>query len=263
MPNHPPDRLDEQTLRQALGARPFQFHPVVSSTNDLARAWAERGAPHGSLVLAEEQSAGRGRFARPWSAPPETALLMSVVLRPRLAPARLTYLTMLGAVAAAETLEPLAPGQVALKWPNDVQLAGRKVAGVLVESAWSGDDLVFAVLGLGLNVRIDFADTPLEGRATSLEIVSGRPVRRAALLAALLTRIDHWALRLSAAEVAEELFAVWRARLATLGQPVSAQTQTETISGVAEAVDPEGALLIRRADGSQARVTAGEVTLSG
>ena len=126
------DTLTDQRLRAALGARPFRYFPQVGSTNDIARQWALDGAPAGSVVLTDEQLTGRGRFGRVWSAPSCTALLMSVIIRPRAA--RIPRLTMLGAVAVAEVLEEIAPGKVTLKWPNDVRLEGRKVAGVLPEA---------------------------------------------------------------------------------------------------------------------------------
>src|SRR5579871_4891908 len=135
------DLLTEARLRAALGARPFRFEPQVGSTNNIAHDWALTGAPSGSVVLTEEQLTGRGRFGRGWSAPPGMALLMSVILRPRIAGNRLARLTMVGAVAVGEVLEGIAPGQVSLKWPNDVWLAGRKVAGVLPEAIWQGDAL--------------------------------------------------------------------------------------------------------------------------
>src|SRR5258707_12440534 len=123
------------SLQVALGARPFRFYPQVGSTNDSARQWALEGAPAGSVVITEEQFAGRGRFGRTWSAPAGTALLMSVIVRPRIPQEQLPRLTMVGAVSVAEALEELLPAQVGLKWPNDVQLQGKKVAGILAEIA--------------------------------------------------------------------------------------------------------------------------------
>jgi BirA family biotin operon repressor/biotin-[acetyl-CoA-carboxylase] ligase len=236
--------LNESRLRAALGLRPFRFEAQTGSTNDLARQWALDGAPAGSAVIAEEQTAGRGRLGRSWSAPLGTALLVSAILRPDVLPGHLPRLTMVGAVAVAEVLAELAPGQVGLKWPNDVLLAGRKVAGVLPEAIWEGERLSAVVLGIGLNVRVDFAGTPLASRAISVETITGTTVDRVLLLAALLHRVDHWSARVGDSTLLE----AWRSRLTTLGQRViasSADGQTGPIAGLALDVDADGALLLQ------------------
>jgi BirA family transcriptional regulator, biotin operon repressor / biotin---[acetyl-CoA-carboxylase] ligase len=250
--------LNEARLRAALGARPFRFEAQTGSTNDIARQWALAGAPPGSVVLTEEQSAGRGRFGRAWSALPGTALLMSMILRPRVSQEHLPRLTMVGAVSVADVLDDLAPGQVSLKWPNDVHLAGRKVAGILPEAIWQGEQLAAVILGIGLNVRVDFANTPLAERAISIETVTGTPVDRATLLDKLLRRIEHWSPYLGDSSLVE----AWRARLETLGRRVTAMGAGDAISGQAVGVDENGALLLQSGDGAVHRVIAGEVTLS-
>ncbi len=252
------DILSETSLREALGSRPFRFERQVGSTNDLAREWAEQGAQSGSVVVTDEQVTGRGRFGRKWSAPPGTALLMSVILRPRVTPTRLPRMTMVGAVSLSEVLAEIVPGKVSLKWPNDVWLSGRKVAGILPEALWRGETLIAVVLGIGLNIRIDFAGTPLEDRAISLESMQGVHVERAALLSKLLRRIDHWSQR-----IADPLLvSTWRGQLNTLGQRVTVHTSDSSISGQASGVDDDGALLLRLDDGTIQRVVAGEVTLA-
>jgi BirA family biotin operon repressor/biotin-[acetyl-CoA-carboxylase] ligase len=253
--------LNESRLRAALGARPFRLAQRTGSTNDIARQWAVDGAPAGSVVIAEEQTAGRGRFGRSWSAPAGSALLVSVIVRPDASSSYLPRLTMVGAVSMAEVLAELTPGQVSLKWPNDVLLNGRKVAGVLPEAIWEGERLSAVVLGIGLNVRVDFAGTPLVNRAISVEAVTGTTVDRAALLAALLGRVDHWSARLGD----PALSGTWRGWLSTLGQRVAAShadRQTGRIIGLALDVEADGALLLRTDDGLVHRVVAGEVTLA-
>jgi BirA family biotin operon repressor/biotin-[acetyl-CoA-carboxylase] ligase len=253
--------LSESRLRAALGTRPFRFAQRIGSTNDLARQWALDGAPAGSVVVAEEQTAGRGRFGRSWLAPAGSALLFSVILRLDAPPDHLPRLTMVGAVAVAEALSELAPGQVRLKWPNDVLLTGRKAAGVLPEAIWEGERLSAVVMGIGLNVRVDFAGTPLANRAISIETVTGTTADRAALLAVLLSRVDHWSARLSDPALAE----TWRGWLSTLGQRIAASGadgQSGQIVGLALDVDADGALLLQTDDGLTHRIVAGEVTLT-
>jgi BirA family transcriptional regulator, biotin operon repressor / biotin---[acetyl-CoA-carboxylase] ligase len=250
------DQLSDARLRQVLGARPFRYFPQVGSTNDIAREWALEGAPAGAVVITDEQLTGRGRFGRAWSAPPGTALLMSAIIRPRAA--RIPRLTMVGAVAVGEVLEEIAPGKVSLKWPNDVRLDGRKVCGILPEAIWQGDQFVAVILGLGLNVRIDFKNTDLEQRATSIEAITEIAVDRAVLLDKLMRRIDYWSMRVMERTLLEK----WRDWLVTIGSRVTASGETRQITGQAVGVDDDGALLLRTDDGTIHRVIAGEVTLS-
>jgi BirA family biotin operon repressor/biotin-[acetyl-CoA-carboxylase] ligase len=254
--------LTEGRLRAALGDRPFKLLIETASTNDIARAWAEDGAAAGSVVVAEMQHQGRGRFGREWHAPAVTSLLTSLVLRPALAPAQLTRVTMLAAVSIAEVIEPLVPhpSLVRLKWPNDVRLVGKKVAGVLSEASWRGDRADYVIVGIGLNVRVNFEKTPLAATAISLESVTHQVADRAALLTSLVVRLDGGATRLGA-EGGTALWKAWRSRLDTLGKQVTVQAADRQIVGLAADVDEDGALLIREPNGVTTRVVAGEVTL--
>jgi BirA family biotin operon repressor/biotin-[acetyl-CoA-carboxylase] ligase len=249
--------FSDQRLRDALWPRPFRFYERAGSTNDIATAWAQENAPSGAVVVADEQLSGRGRFERTWVAPPATGLLFSVILRPRLAPDYLSRVTMIGAVSLLEALGGLTDG-LALKWPNDVLLRDRKVAGILAEANWQGDQLSFVVLGIGLNVSMQFAGTPLETTAISLAEATPRPIDRAALLAEILRRIDYWTPR--AGEI--ELWEKWRAHLVTLDQSIQVTLgDGQTIIGKAADVDEHGALQLIDKDGGTHRLLAGEVTL--
>lgn len=261
--------LTEARLREALGDRPFRLFEEIGSTNDDARDWATAGARAGSVVVAELQTQGRGRFGRAWEAPAGTSLLMSVILRPTIAAAQFGQITMLAAVAVAEALEPLLmnPDMLRLKWPNDVQVAGKKVAGLLPEASWQGDHAEFVVVGIGLNVRVNFRGTALEPHATSIERYAPpimHPLDRTVLLGRLLARLEAWSAEIDAGGIgAITLWQHWRERLNTLGAMVIARgADSQQISGEAVDVDRDGALLIREADGTIARVVAGEVTLA-
>lgn len=255
--------LSQESLDAVLGLRPFRFFPQIDSTNDHARAWLLEGAPAGAVVIADEQTTGRGRFQRTWNAPPGTAILMSVILRPEVAPSKLGRATMVGAVSVAEalaTVPSLPMEMIGLKYPNDVLLVGRKVAGILAEAVWEGDRLVGVVLGIGLNVRIDFTGTALATAATSIERVTGVSIHRTDLADRLLKRVDHWAARIGE----RSLFNAWRGRLTTLGQRVSVRLSgddTWAIQGLAQDVDEEGALIVRDDSGADHRIIAGDVTL--
>lgn len=247
----------DERLRDALWPRPFRFYERAGSTNDIAANWAQENAASGSVVIAEEQLTGRGRFERTWVAPPGTALLFSTILRPRLVPERLSRMTMIGAVSLIEILSEFAD-DLSLKWPNDVLLKGRKLAGILPEANWQGNQLAFVVLGIGLNIQIDFTGTPLEHTAISLGKAIGRSIDRGKLLADILRRIDYWTPR--AADI--ELWRAWRSRLATLNQNIQVTfPDGQTIMGKASDVDEDGALQLIDREGVLHRLLAGEVTL--
>lgn len=251
--------LNADTLAARL-KRPHRFYPHAGSTNDLARAWLLDGAPAGSVIVADEQRSGRGRLGRGWATPPGVALAVSVILLPPRD--ALHQLTMLGALSIAETLDLLAADaphavSVGIKWPNDVLLAGKKVSGVLVESEWAWDTLRGAVVGMGLNVRVDFSGTDLADKAISIEPSLGRPVDRTDLLVALLARVDHWAARLGT----PGLQRAWTDRLVTLGQRVTVSTAQGTYVGLAEGVGVGGALLLRDDHGTLHTLHAGDIAL--
>lgn len=244
---------------RVLGRR-VVYHYRVASTNDVAKQMADAGEPEGTLVIADEQTAGRGRLGRAWIAPPRASILMSLILRPHLEPrqaARVMMAVSLGAcdgIRAATGLEPQ------IKWPNDILLRGKKCGGILAEASTSGERIDYVIVGLGLNVN--FAAESVEeipADATTLADELGQPVRRAPLTQNLLRAIERYYLKLCAGENLRE---VWIARLITLKQRVRAQTTGGAEEGVAEDFDADGALLLRRADGSLVRLIAGDVTLS-
>jgi BirA family biotin operon repressor/biotin-[acetyl-CoA-carboxylase] ligase len=265
-----PDVFTLDTLRQTLGERPFRFFEQIGSTQDAAREWAQadpglpgdRPGQRVAVVIAEEQTAGRGRQGRRWHAQPHSSIMFSAILKPRLVPEQLPRVTMLGALAVADSLRPLVGDDLALKWPNDVLIGRKKVCGILAETTWIGETPVAVILGIGLNVRTNFAGIDLITSATSVEAALGRPVDRLDLLSTLLARIDHW----GAVIDQPVLIDTWRASLATLGKRVRVYTephkeQSPFYSGIAEAVDDDGALLVRRASGEIRRVLAADVGL--
>ncbi len=238
-------------------------HPVylfqrIGSTNDEAKRLAVSGAPEGALVLAETQTAGRGRAGRTWLTPPGAALALSLVLRPNVTPRQAARLTMLAGVAVCEALEAVAGVRPALKWPNDILLGERKAGGILVESGLAGERLEYAVLGIGLNVSAAPPPEQVEFPATALEVESGRVVDRLTLLAAIL---DALAAHYDGLAEGTALQAAWQARLAWLGQTVVARTAAGEVTGLAEGVDADGALLVRLASGEQQRLLAADVRL--
>ncbi|MBN1678738.1 MAG: biotin--[acetyl-CoA-carboxylase] ligase [Anaerolineae bacterium] len=259
------DRFSTQSLGAVLGDRPFCFSESTGSTQDIAREWAlaEPDLPPGAVVITEEQTGGRGRQGRVWFSPPGACLLFSVIQRPAIAPQRLPRLTMAGGLAVIETLAPLVGERARLKWPNDVLIDGRKVCGILSEATWIGDRLAVVIIGIGINIRVDFSGMDLDGIATSLEPELGRTVDRHTLLTDMLRRVDAWAARANDPAILD----AWRDHLGTLGKRVTVylephQDSGASFAGVAETVDDDGALLVRTDSGDVRRVLAADVGLA-
>lgn len=227
---------------------PHQHHAVVDSTNTLAKQLAEQGAPHGTTITADEQTAGRGRQGRVWVAPVGSALLMSVIARPVIDSYKLAPLA--AALAVAETCERLADVSTKIKWPNDVWIDGRKVSGILVEARPDQvEERSWLVVGIGLNTSVRLEDMPedLQRTATSLNLPAGTDA-----LSPLLERLDHW-LHAEPAQTVE----AWRERDALRGREISWADG----SGLAAGVDDQGNLLARGCGGGVTTLRAGEVHL--
>ena len=260
-----PDRLGELEVRPLLNThdvgQALHWYEEVGSTNDVAKELADEGALHGEVVIAERQSAGRGRRGRSWSSPPRKNLYLSVVLRPDLPPARAPEVTLLAAVAVCQAVRRAGVASAAIKWPNDVLASGRKLAGVLTEMAAEVERVQWLVVGIGVNVNAAADDFPDELRelATSLLIERGDPVPRALFAAALLTALEEWLDR-HAVEGFAPVRAAWREMSDTLGREVRVRVGSADLVGLAEDVDETGALLVRTASGLE-RVVAGDVEM--
>lgn len=228
----------------------------VGSTQAEVARLAAGGAPEGLVVTARHQRAGRGRLGRAWWDRPGESLLVSVLLRPRIAPSRAPQLTLVGALAVIDAVGAatgLVPG---IRWPNDVLATGRKICGILAEAATdAAGSLERVILGIGLNVNQEAFPPEVAGRAASLRMLTGRAHDREALLGALLEALDS-RYRAFVTAGTEELAAAWRERCVTLGERIRAADGRE---GVAVDLDASGALLLRADDGAVHRVVAGEV----
>lgn len=257
-----PDRVTPLELTPLLNThdlgRTIHYRDTLPSTNDFAFKLAQEGAFHGEVVIAEEQTQGRGRRGRSWVSPPNANLYFSVVLRPDVPPQRAPELTLVTAVAVAETLRE-AGADAEIKWPNDLQVSGKKVAGILTELSAEPDAVHFVIVGVGVNLNVRDAELPEDVRrlATSVAEVRKQKVPRALFAAALLTRLEQWLDR-----HAEEGFGpvreIWKQLSATLGRDVLVRTERREFTGRAVDIDESGALLVRTAEGTE-RVLAGDV----
>jgi BirA family biotin operon repressor/biotin-[acetyl-CoA-carboxylase] ligase len=234
------------------------YYPQVDSTNDVARELAAHDVPEGALAIADHQTAGRGRRGRVWIAPPRTNLLMTALFRPRIEPEDAGRLVMVCGLALAEAVEQVGVRPVEVKWPNDLLLGGKKFVGILPESGIVGFKLAWLIVGMGVNVNQRFEPPDsLAETATSLYTYTGHPYDRAYVLVRIVQALNRWYARLRE----EALVEAWRARCSTLGRRIRVGTAGGVLEGVAEVIDPQGALWLRDDDGERHRLTASEVTL--
>jgi BirA family biotin operon repressor/biotin-[acetyl-CoA-carboxylase] ligase len=262
-----PDVLHADDLYSRLGkvrviGREIQVFEETTSTNDVMSRMARSGVKEGMVIFAEAQTKGRGRMGREWISPPRKGLWMSALLRPNMSPQAATQLTIASATAMARAVT-LQTGIVPeIKWPNDILIHGKKVAGILTEMSAELDHLQEVILGIGIDVNLGADEFPADLRkiATSLRIESGAMVDRAALAVHVLRELDRDYQRIQLGQfddVAEE----WQERCSTLGARINVRVGERVIRGMAEALDADGALLLRGPHGHLERIIGGDVTM--
>jgi BirA family biotin operon repressor/biotin-[acetyl-CoA-carboxylase] ligase len=256
--------MDEKRIATVVDGLPLKkwaYLEQVGSTNDVAAEWQAAGQPAPALVVANEQTAGRGRQGRSWHTPPGSALALSLLLEAELAATHLGRAPGLGGLSVCSALEDLYGLQPQIKWPNDVLLDGKKVCGVLAEAQWSGNQEAALILGIGINVAAPSVPPPktLSFPATCVENALGRPVDRVELVGAVLRQTFTWLEGIAD----EDFIAAWQQRLAYKGQLVTlaigaaAPPLRATLRGLAA----DGSLVADLADGRQKVFAAGEITL--
>ena len=258
---HADDILSRLELPRIV-AREVQVFQETSSTNEIVDRLARDGVAEGVVVFAESQSAGRGRLGRRWFSPPGCGLWFSVLLRPPLRPQSATQLTVLSAVAVARGIERETGLHPEIKWPNDIVFGTRKCGGILLELGAELDHIRHVVLGIGIDVNVAPEEFPSELRqvATSLREQAGHKLDRTALSVAILRELDAAYARLRRGDF-HEVSDEWVRRCTTLGKGVRIQMGDRMIVGTAEALDEEGALLVRTMHGRLERIVGGDVTL--
>jgi BirA family biotin operon repressor/biotin-[acetyl-CoA-carboxylase] ligase len=244
-------------LETSIIGQKIIYFPSLPSTMDAARREARRGAAESTVIIAGEQTRGRGRMQRTWFSTSGN-IALSIILYP--AAASLPYLIMIASLAAARSIESVTGLKAQIKWPNDILIGGKKVCGILIENEVKGDKVAYSIVGIGINVGLRPADyTGIEVTATALEKEAGREVSKADIVSRLLVEFERLYLALPAGE---SIYEAWRDKLVTLGRMVTVKSGSDTLEGIAESVDGSGALWLRRADGTLTRVVAGDVTLS-
>ena len=256
------ERLLPEWLAGELASSIFSsriiYRESIDSTNELAKHLAAEGAPEGTLVLAEEQTGGRGRRGRPWHSPAGGNLLFSVLLRPAVQADRVFAITMILALAAIEGVQRLSPLTLKIKWPNDLYAGTKKVAGILTEFSMTGRTVDWVVLGLGLNVA--WFPEELGAQATSILSETGIPVPRNKLLVETLRAFEVYYKEILAGNIGP-FHKKWNERCFILGKPVFIDSEKERTAGKALRIDANGALVIETKEGTIQRFVAGDVSL--
>jgi len=253
--------LQSRLTGRKIGCR-LHYEDTVDSTNRVAMELARRGAPEGTVVLADCQTAGRGRLQRSWQSPPGCNLYLSVILRPAIPPHDAAQITLLAGVAVAEAISAVCPERVGIKWPNDLLIGGRKVCGILTETRMAAGGIDSVIVGVGLNVNMERADFDPAHRetATSLREETGRDHSREDLLLLLCERFEGWyeiLERNGFAAVREG----WLARAEMTGKRIRVLFGDEMREGMFAGIDRDGALLIADERGVVSRITAGDATI--
>ncbi|HAM70255.1 MAG TPA: biotin--[acetyl-CoA-carboxylase] ligase [Verrucomicrobiales bacterium] len=258
---HGDDLLTRLRQPRVVG-REIHVFRETTSTNDVVERMARDGLAEGVVVFAESQTRGRGRLSRRWVSSAGKGLWLSVLLRPRLQPLGATRITIAAATSLVRAVRRVVGLETEIKWPNDVLVRGRKIAGILTELAAEVDSIKHLVLGMGVNANQSASDFPaeLKGLATSLRLEAGAAVDRPALAAAILEELELDYSRICDGRF-DEVAAEWEQGCSTLGRPVRIQVGDRIVQGRAEALDPEGALLVRTHHGNLERVLGGDVTV--
>jgi BirA family biotin operon repressor/biotin-[acetyl-CoA-carboxylase] ligase len=261
-----PDLLHPDDLKSRLGetrvvGRDIRVFQETTSTSDVIEKLARDGVKQGAVAFAETQSKGRGRHGRTWLSPAGKGLWFSILLRPKMPPHQATQLTVGSAVAVRRAIHPIVGAGLEIKWPNDILIHGKKVAGILTELSAELDMIRHLTLGIGIDVNVPLDDFPpeLQKTATSLRIECGKQVDRPALAVAILRELDNVYAQIESGRfdrIADE----WEEHCSTLGRRVRIRVGTHEIIGQAEALGDDGALLLRTEHGRLERIIGGDLT---
>jgi BirA family biotin operon repressor/biotin-[acetyl-CoA-carboxylase] ligase len=251
--------IEPDLSTRRIGTR-FHYLSEIDSTNSYAHNLAREGAQEGEVIVAERQTHGRGRLGRSWVSPPYVNLYFSVILRPRLLPRDVPQITLMAAVALTEALTPFAAVAPTIKWPNDILIQGKKLAGILTESSCEAGRVEFVILGAGINVNtsLESLPAPIHERATSLSAVNGKQISREKLFKRLIQDLDRCYGELEQSGF-ESLAARWEAHFGLRGKKVKVEMVDQSFCGTAMGLDRDGALIVEDEKKVVQRVIAADV----
>lgn len=241
------------------------YMDVVSSTNTVAKEKAAQGYSEGMVIIADQQTAGKGRLGRSWESPPGTGIWLSIVLRPEISPPEAPFITILAALAVARALEKTVGITPGIKWPNDIVLEKAKVCGILTEMSAEMERINYIIVGIGINVNQDIFDFPEEIRdkATSVKTVVGHTVDRKAIVMKVLEYFEKFYFSALQEGSKKKLVEEYRQYSLTLGSQVKVICQNQTITGKALDITEKGELIVQTENGEKITVFSGEVSVRG
>lgn len=258
--------LNQEKLKRSLDGKfighQLYYYDEIGSTNDEAFRLGLAGAPEGTALIANRQSAGKGRMQRVWHSPADSNIYTSIILRPQIDPARAPQISILAGVAAADVLESYCPDRIKLKWPNDILINGKKVCGILSQAKTTASEVDFIVLGIGINVNIRYGKFPKEisNLATSLAIETGGEISRPELIISLYEKLTKWYKQLlqdGFCKVKEK----WLSLTPMIGEHVHVIFGEEAVNGKAIGLDEDGSLILLTAENKEIKVSAGDATI--
>lgn len=262
-----PDIVTESEIKSRLEAEwagnSIVYAEVVDSTNNLAKRLGEEGKAHGTLAIAEKQTAGKGRRGRSWSAPPRLGVWMSLLLRPNLKPSCASMLTLVSGLSVTRAIEEVTGLKMQIKWPNDIVYEGKKICGILTEMSAEMEGIHYVVVGIGINVNIEEFPEELKQKATSLKIICGKKIDRVAIVTAFLKYFESDYSKFLKTEDLELLKMDYEYRLVNLNQKVNILDGKKEYTGTAIGIEKDGGLLVEKEDKNVVAVTSGEVSVRG
>ena len=254
-----PGEIREGLDTKVFGKREIIHFKETDSTNARAKDFAIQGAPEGTLVVSERQTAGRGRKGRIWFSPPEAGIFASLILRPTLPPNEAPKITFVTAVAAAEALLHLTSLDVSIKWPNDILVNGKKIAGILTEISTEMDAIDYVVVGIGMNINNPGFPDDIRERATSILIETKERFPRVRIVREYLRRQEAYCSRLKTSGFAP-ILTRWKELADIIGKQIKVEMIDKTYVGEVEDIDPEGVLILKDGKGVSHRIFSGDVT---
>ena len=261
------DILNEAEIRAAMKSQWLGQHVTfleeTDSTNNVVRRMAEQGAPEGTLAVAEIQTAGKGRRGRSWSSPKGSGIWHSFLLRPEFAPEHASMLTLLAAMAVQKSVKDVTGLDCKIKWPNDIVVNGKKICGILTEMSTEIDYINYVVIGIGINTNIEQFPEELKQTATSLRIEAGHSIRRSPLIAAIMRWFEKAYAEFMKTEDLSGIQKAYNELLVNCGREVRVLEPKGEWQAEALGINNGGELLVRKADGSETAVYAGEVSVRG
>lgn len=260
--------LSLETIRSAISkeslkiGRDLIFYDNLSSTNTAAVELAQKGYPEGTVIIADEQTSGKGRLGRTWISPKGKNLHMSIILQPSISPREATILTLMSAVSCCIALRKLLSIPISIKWPNDLMVNDKKIGGILTEINADIDKIAYAVIGIGININLDIENLPEDvmAIATSIKNETGEQFSRTAVVIEVLREIQKW-YDILLRKGKKDILSYWRDLSSTIKREVKVTMENKVFMGVAEGIDEEGLLILKLPDNSLMKVNAGDITM--